>query len=212
VVICLVAGRSGQRPPDNVARIRGQRGRRQPLELGLGGGAANRLERAPALEARQQPRRDLRVFRVEFQRNLGEEGVAFAVLPVELRRVPGRERADPPIVVFASACEHASRRGWAPGSELDRAAVRKGSSEDRPRERNSEPNPAPTGAPVDLFVEGPTPDWSLPLPQQTAADGAIRRFVFDLDGLPPGAKPDGAALTFTAVSGENAIEVTAHLD
>jgi len=71
---------------------------------------------------------------------------------------------------------------------------------------------APTGAPVDLFVEGPTPDWSLPLPQQTAADGAIRRFVFDLDGLPPGAKPDGAALTFTAVSGENAIEVTAHLD
>jgi DsbC/DsbD-like thiol-disulfide interchange protein len=71
---------------------------------------------------------------------------------------------------------------------------------------------APAAAPVDLFVEGPTSDWSLPLPQQTAADGAIRRFVFDLDGLPPGAKPDGAALTFTAVSGEDAIEVTAHLD
>jgi DsbC/DsbD-like thiol-disulfide interchange protein len=71
---------------------------------------------------------------------------------------------------------------------------------------------APRGALVDLFVEGPTPDWSLPLPQQTAADGGIRRFVFDLDGLPPGAKPDGAALTFTAVSGEDAIEVTAHLD
>jgi DsbC/DsbD-like thiol-disulfide interchange protein len=71
---------------------------------------------------------------------------------------------------------------------------------------------APAAAPVDLFVEGPTPDWSLPLPQQTAADGTVRRFVFDLDGLPPGAKPDGAALTFTAVSGEEAIEVTAHLD
>jgi DsbC/DsbD-like thiol-disulfide interchange protein len=71
---------------------------------------------------------------------------------------------------------------------------------------------APAAAPVDLFVEGPTPDWSLPLPQQTAAEGGIRRFVFDLDGLPPGAKPDGAALTFTAVSGEEAIEVTAHLD
>jgi DsbC/DsbD-like thiol-disulfide interchange protein len=71
---------------------------------------------------------------------------------------------------------------------------------------------APKGAPVDLFVEGPTPDWSLPLPQQTSADGGIRQFVFDLDGLPPGAKPDGAALTFTAVSGEEAIEVTAHLD
>jgi DsbC/DsbD-like thiol-disulfide interchange protein len=71
---------------------------------------------------------------------------------------------------------------------------------------------APGAAPVDLFVEGPTPDWSLPLPQQMAANGAIRQFAFDLDGLPPGAKPDGAALTFTAVSGEEAIEVTAHLD
>jgi len=71
---------------------------------------------------------------------------------------------------------------------------------------------ASAAAPVDLFVEGPTPDWSLPLPQQTAADGGIRRFAFDLDGLPPGANPDGAALTFTAVSGDEAIEVTAHLD
>ncbi|HEV2625292.1 MAG TPA: hypothetical protein VGV62_09280, partial [Xanthobacteraceae bacterium] len=51
---------------------------------------------------------------------------------------------------------------------------------------------APRDAPVDLFVEGSTPDWSLPLPQQTAADGA--------------------ALTFTAISGEDAIEVTANLD
>jgi DsbC/DsbD-like thiol-disulfide interchange protein len=71
---------------------------------------------------------------------------------------------------------------------------------------------APAGAPVELFAEGPTPDWSLPLPEQTGANGAIRRFTFDLDGLPPGAKPDGAALTLTAVSGEDAIEVTAHLD
>jgi DsbC/DsbD-like thiol-disulfide interchange protein len=71
---------------------------------------------------------------------------------------------------------------------------------------------APPGAPVDLFVEGPTPDWSLPLPVQTAADGAIRHFAFDLDGLPPNAKAEGAALTLTAVSGDDAIEVTAHLD
>lgn len=68
------------------------------------------------------------------------------------------------------------------------------------------------GAPVDLFVEGPTPDWSLPLPQQSAADGAIRHFEFELDGLPPNAKVDGAALTLTAVSGDDAIEVTTHLD
>ena len=71
---------------------------------------------------------------------------------------------------------------------------------------------APAGAPVDLFVEGPTPDWALPLPQQGAADGAVRHFEFELDGLPPGAKSEGAALRLTAVSSDDAIEVTAHLD
>jgi DsbC/DsbD-like thiol-disulfide interchange protein len=71
---------------------------------------------------------------------------------------------------------------------------------------------APVGAAVDLFVEGPTPDWLLPLPQQGAADGALRHFEFELEGLPPDAKAEGAALTLTAVSGEDAIEVTAHLD
>jgi DsbC/DsbD-like thiol-disulfide interchange protein len=71
---------------------------------------------------------------------------------------------------------------------------------------------APAGAPVDLFVEGPSPDWSLPLPQQGAADGAVRHFEFELEGLPPNAKAEGAALRLTAVSGDDAIEVTARLD
>jgi DsbC/DsbD-like thiol-disulfide interchange protein len=70
----------------------------------------------------------------------------------------------------------------------------------------------PAGAPIDLFVEGPTPDWSLPLPQQAPTDGAVRHFEFELEGLPPNAKAEGAALTLTAVSGDDAIEVTAHLD
>jgi DsbC/DsbD-like thiol-disulfide interchange protein len=75
---------------------------------------------------------------------------------------------------------------------------------------------AASGAPVDLFVEGPTPDWSLPLPQQTGGQNGgndtIHHFAFDLEGLPPGAKPEGAEFTFTAVSGDDAIEVTTHLD
>jgi len=71
---------------------------------------------------------------------------------------------------------------------------------------------APVGVPVNLFVEGPTPDWALPLPQQSAADGALQHFEFELEGLPPGAKIEGAALTLTAVSADDAIEVTAHLD
>jgi DsbC/DsbD-like thiol-disulfide interchange protein len=75
---------------------------------------------------------------------------------------------------------------------------------------------APAGGPVDLFVEGPTPDWSLPLPEPVAqsagSDGATRQFSFDLDGLPPDTHAAGAALTFTAVSGDDAIEVETHLD
>src|SRR5271156_6778195 len=71
---------------------------------------------------------------------------------------------------------------------------------------------APKDAPVDLFVEGPTPDWSLPLPEPSGTDGELRRFTFDLDGLPPGASAKDVTLTFTAVSGDDAIEVPIHLD
>lgn len=71
---------------------------------------------------------------------------------------------------------------------------------------------APEGARVDLFAEGPTPDWALPLPEPTTAAPGLRRFTFDLDGLPPGVEPDGAMLTLTAVSPTDAIEVEARLD
>jgi DsbC/DsbD-like thiol-disulfide interchange protein len=75
---------------------------------------------------------------------------------------------------------------------------------------------APPGEPVDLFAEGPTPDWALPLPEEaTATPGdppRTRRFTFVLDGLPPGAQAKGAALTLTAVSPNDAIEVVAPLD
>jgi DsbC/DsbD-like thiol-disulfide interchange protein len=72
---------------------------------------------------------------------------------------------------------------------------------------------APAGAPVELFAEGPTAEWALPLPEPDGpATGPTRRFIFNLDGLPPGAQAKGAALTLTAVSGDDAIEVPAHLD
>jgi len=72
---------------------------------------------------------------------------------------------------------------------------------------------APAGAAVDLFAEGPTPDWSLPLPEaKGSGNGPTRQFTFDLDGLPPDAKAQGAMLTLTAVSGDDAIEVPARLD
>jgi DsbC/DsbD-like thiol-disulfide interchange protein len=75
---------------------------------------------------------------------------------------------------------------------------------------------APQDAPVELFVEGPTPDWALPLPEaEKSASGepaSVRRFSFALDGLPPGAQANGAMLTLTAVSPADAIEVKARLD
>jgi DsbC/DsbD-like thiol-disulfide interchange protein len=72
---------------------------------------------------------------------------------------------------------------------------------------------APAGAAVDLFAEGPTPDWALPLPETKGSiSGPTRLFTFDLDGLPPDAKAQGAMLTLTAVSDSDAIEVPARLD
>lgn len=68
--------------------------------------------------------------------------------------------------------------------------------------------------PVDVFVEGPTPEWALPIPNPTpGALAGKRQFSFELDGLPPGVDPKGHfELTFTVLEGERAIEVTTHLD
>lgn len=73
---------------------------------------------------------------------------------------------------------------------------------------------APGGGPVQVFAEGPSPEWALPIPQ--AAQGAPagrQHFSFTLDGLPGGVDPKGAFdLTFTVVTGERAYEVVTRLD
>jgi DsbC/DsbD-like thiol-disulfide interchange protein len=72
---------------------------------------------------------------------------------------------------------------------------------------------APDGVEVDLFAEGPTPQWSLPLPEPVeSGPGGTRRFAFDVDGVPPGESISGAPIKLTLVAGDDAIEVTAHLD
>ena len=73
---------------------------------------------------------------------------------------------------------------------------------------------APGGAPVEIFVEGPTPEWALPIPKPApGAPAGHRQFGFELDGLPPGVDPKGHFdLTFTIVEGARAIEVASHLD
>jgi DsbC/DsbD-like thiol-disulfide interchange protein len=71
---------------------------------------------------------------------------------------------------------------------------------------------APEGKDVSLFAEGPTPDWALPVPKLLdASPPGVKRFSFDLDGLPPGASPDGAALKLTLVGGDKAYEFNVNL-
>jgi DsbC/DsbD-like thiol-disulfide interchange protein len=71
---------------------------------------------------------------------------------------------------------------------------------------------APEARDVSLFVEGPTPDWALPIPAPDAhSPQGVKRFSFALDGLPPGAKPDGAALKFTLVGADKAYEFNVNL-
>jgi DsbC/DsbD-like thiol-disulfide interchange protein len=72
---------------------------------------------------------------------------------------------------------------------------------------------APDGADIDVFVEGPTPDWALPLPDPvTGAGPGAKRFAFELDGLPAGTNAQGAELKLTATAGRDAIEAVFRLD
>ncbi|MCP1836477.1 DsbC/DsbD-like thiol-disulfide interchange protein [Bradyrhizobium sp. USDA 4532] len=72
---------------------------------------------------------------------------------------------------------------------------------------------APESRDLSLFVEGPTPDWALPVPKLVAqAPPGVKRFSFELDGLPPGAKADGAALKLTLVGGDKSYEFNINLN
>src|SRR3954462_7629317 len=69
----------------------------------------------------------------------------------------------------------------------------------------------PEGKDVSLFVEGPTPDWSLPVPELLEQSPAgVKRFSFRL-GVPPGTNPDAAALKLTLVGGERSYEFNVNL-
>lgn len=66
---------------------------------------------------------------------------------------------------------------------------------------------------VNLFVEGPTPDWALPIPtRHERAPRGVKRFSFKLDGLPANVKAEGAALKLTLVGGKQAYEFNINLD
>lgn len=71
----------------------------------------------------------------------------------------------------------------------------------------------PDARDVNLFVEGPTPEWSLPIPAPVEnSPPGVKRFAFELDGVPPGGSPEGAALKFTLVGAERSYEFNTNLD
>jgi DsbC/DsbD-like thiol-disulfide interchange protein len=126
----------------------------------------------------------------------------------------GKAGAEEPMLLAAEA-RVPRRLALGEVAGLGIAAVHREAADGK-RERVTVDVAAPEGVPVELFAEGPTAEWALPLPQPAgpAPNGApgTRRFTFDLDGLPTGAKAQGALLTFTAVSANEAVEVQARLD
>src|SRR5215831_18389812 len=72
---------------------------------------------------------------------------------------------------------------------------------------------SPNARPVYLFVEGPAPDWGLPVPKLLEhGPPDVKRFAFALDGVPPGVNPEGAALKLTLVGGDRAYEFNINLE
>jgi DsbC/DsbD-like thiol-disulfide interchange protein len=71
----------------------------------------------------------------------------------------------------------------------------------------------PDAKAVSLFVEGPTPDWALPVPKPVDhAPPGVQRFAFDLEGAPPGTNPQGAALKLTLVGTDRSYEFNVNLN
>jgi DsbC/DsbD-like thiol-disulfide interchange protein len=66
---------------------------------------------------------------------------------------------------------------------------------------------------LEVYAEGPTPDWALPVPKRVDIDEKdIVRFEFKLDGLPAKARPEGAQLKLTVVGADGAFEYNIRLN
>lgn len=64
---------------------------------------------------------------------------------------------------------------------------------------------------ADLFVEGPSEDWALPLPAREPGPDGQTVFHLPVEGVPKGADIAATRLRFTLVDGTRAVEVDAPL-
>jgi len=72
---------------------------------------------------------------------------------------------------------------------------------------------SPDARTINLFVEGPTPDWALPVPKLLEhGPPGVKRFAFELDGIPPGTNPEGAALKLTLAGADRSYEFNINLE
>jgi DsbC/DsbD-like thiol-disulfide interchange protein len=132
-------------------------------------------------------------------------------VPVEARTVltlPGEAGANDTALAAAEARVPTSVTAAEAGLKAQRA------SDDKRKPLVFVDLAAPTGQPVELFVEGPSTEWALPIPKPSqGAPPGHQYFGFELDGMPPGVDPKTPfELTFTIVKGGQATEVKTHLD
>ena len=149
------------------------------------------------------------VLRVKLEYGVCEALCMLAEAKAELALSGGRTAQDGALAAAEARVPKSAALGDA--GPLAIRAVRRGNAAPRPRVVVDVA--APAAADVDLFAEGPTAEWALPVPAPAGgAPAGLRRFVFDLDGAPPGAKYDGVRLRLTAVAGADAIEVAVALE
>ena len=134
--------------------------------------------------------------------------------------IPAQGAAELPITGAGSANDAAllaaearipRHRAFGAGESLAVRAVRRDDSAKPPRILVDVA--VPPGEKVEIFAEGPTPDWALPVPDAIeGAPAGLQRFAFALDGLPPGAASKDAEIRITATARNQAIETTFRLD
>jgi DsbC/DsbD-like thiol-disulfide interchange protein len=71
---------------------------------------------------------------------------------------------------------------------------------------------APAGSNPQLFAEGPSDQWALPLPEKLGEEDGLTRFSLVFDGAPPGAKPIPPKLILTLATDLGAREVEIPLE
>ena len=71
---------------------------------------------------------------------------------------------------------------------------------------------AAAGALVDLFVEGPTPDWYVRLLKQTGREATKRHFTFELDSLHPAPAPRARRSSSPSYPATTLSRIRAYLD